>query len=127
MSNNRSVNNIVKFMFTFQNTIKLYHWQTKVYARHIAADNLVSKMTELIDQFVEIYIGKMGRLTTAQTLEIEIKTHTDKTIINYLKQARTFLTDQLPKSFHKNDLDLMNVRDEMLAHINQVLYLFTLE
>ena len=127
MTPQRNVSNVVKFMFSFQNTVKLYHWQTKVYARHIAADNLLVKMSELIDQFIEIYVGKKGRLTTSRLLDIEVKTNTDSSIIDYLKHVRTFLTDQLPKIFHKDDMDLLNVRDEMLAHVNQALYLFQLK
>ena len=117
----------IQFMFQFQHTVKLYHWQTKVYARHIAADHLLNKMTDLIDQYIEIYIGKNGRLEAIRKMDLEIRMHTDASIIKYLEECRGFLTDILPKYFGKNDTDLVNIRDEMLVHINQALYLFTLE
>ena len=114
---------IIQFMFQFQHTVKLYHWQTKVYARHIAADDLLNKMTDLIDQYIEVYIGKKGRLDGIRKMDLEIRMHTDASIIKYLEKCRGFLTDILPK----NDSDLVSIRDEMLVHINQALYLFTLK
>lgn len=114
-------------MFQFQHTVKLYHWQTKVYARHIAADHLLNKMSDLIDQYIEIYIGKNGRLEAVRKMDLEIRMHTDASIIKYLEGCRGFLTDVLPKHFGKKDSDFENIRDEMLVHINQALYLFTLE
>ncbi len=116
---------IIQFMFQFQHTVKLYHWQTKVYARHIAADHLLNKMTDLIDQYIEIYIGKKGRLDAIRKMDLEVRMHTDVSIIKYLEGCRGFLTDVLPKHLGKNDSDLVNIRDEMLVHINQALYLFT--
>ena len=114
---------IIQFMFQFQHTVKLYHWQTKIYARHIASDHLLNKMADLIDQYIEIYIGKNGRLDAVRKMDLVIHMHTDASIIKYLEECRKFLTKELPKQ----DSDLVNIRDEMLVHINQTLYLFTLE
>jgi hypothetical protein len=37
-----------------------------------------------------------------------------------------WLTHQLPKYLKKDDTDLLNIRDEILAHLNQARFLFTL-
>ena len=36
------------------------------------------------------------------------------------------LIEEVPKGLKKTDTDLINIRDEMLAELNQLLYLFTL-
>ena len=51
----------IHFFLQLRNQIKLYHWQTRVYARHIATDQILEKLEKNIDSFVEIYIGKYGR------------------------------------------------------------------
>ena len=43
------------------NTIKVYHWSTLSYPTHKATDELYIKLTELVDSFIEIYIGHCSR------------------------------------------------------------------
>lgn len=49
---------IVASMLTIRNQIKLYHWQTKSFARHKATDDLTAALDLAIDNFVEVYMGK---------------------------------------------------------------------
>ena len=42
--------------------IKLLHWQTKSYARHKAYDDIYHSLGDLVDKFVEMYMGKYGRV-----------------------------------------------------------------
>ena len=51
-----------KFFFSIQINLKLYHWQTNSYARHIATDSILTKIDPLIDTFIEIYQGKFGKI-----------------------------------------------------------------
>jgi len=43
-----------------------------------------------------------------------------------LKQAVAWMTVKLPALLNNTDTDLLNIRDEILADLNQTLYLFTL-
>lgn len=43
-------------MVQFQNQVRIYHWQTKSYARHMAFGKTYDALGDLIDSFVEIYI-----------------------------------------------------------------------
>ena len=43
---------IVHLMMTLRDQVKLYHWQTMNYPRHIATNDLVTKLDTNIDQFV---------------------------------------------------------------------------
>lgn len=118
---------IVKVMLTLRNQVKIYHWETKVFSRHKATDDLVDKLDDNIDKFVEVYIGKYGRPTlTTKTGTIRIHNFTDRMAPLFLKAATEWLTNNLPALLKKEDTDLLNIRDEILADLNQTLYLFTL-
>jgi hypothetical protein len=51
----------VNFFFGMREQIKLYHWQTKMYSRHKATDEVLEKLDKLIDMFVEVWMGKYLR------------------------------------------------------------------
>jgi hypothetical protein len=55
------MSNIIRFFFDLHVNLKLYHWQTTSYARHIASDKAVDKIIERADRFIEVYIGKYNR------------------------------------------------------------------
>ena len=49
---------IVRYMLQMLITIKLYHWNTLSFSVHKATDDLYGVLNTLIDQFVEILLGK---------------------------------------------------------------------
>ena len=118
----------IHFLLTLRNQLKLYHWQTKIYARHIAVDKILTDLDTQIDSFVEIYIGKYGRpkLTGAQAT-LKIHNLTDAGAVALCKSAANHMQKQLVKGLKEDDSDLINIRDEMLGQMHQLLYLFTLK
>jgi hypothetical protein len=117
---------LVHFVLDLQANMKLYHWMTKSFARHKASDNLVDKISELGDQFVEVYIGKYGRPTLAKKdTNIRLTKYDDNSVVKYLDNSIDFLVKELPKFLKKDDMDLLNIRDEMVGALNQTKYLFT--
>lgn len=117
---------IVHLMMTLRDQIKLYHWQTMAYPRHIATNDLVTKLDANIDQFVEVYIGKYGRpKLSGKTSTIHLRNHNDKEAVSLLREAIAWLTTDLNKYLKKGDTDLFNIRDTIVADLNQTLYLFT--
>jgi hypothetical protein len=120
---------IVKILLDIQHKIKLYHWSTKIYSRHIASDNLHKRLVDLTDSFIEKYIARYSRdVLKIKNDQINLKTFTDKEMQVFLeKDVKDFLINVIPKHIHPSkDTDLINIRDEMLAEINQALYLFSL-
>ena len=118
---------IVNLMMTLRDQIKLYHWQTMNYPRHIATNDLVAKLDTNIDQFVEVYIGRYGRPKLAgKTGSIHLRNHSDKEAQNMIKEMVSWLESELPKKLKKTDTELFNIRDTILQDLNQTLYLFTL-
>jgi hypothetical protein len=105
------------------NCVKLYHWRTYSYAQHIATDSLYEKLNGHVDQFVEVLLGKL------KTRVSNIKIHcpeipTKQKFIQIIQKYITFL-DSMDKTF-ATDSDLLNIRDEIKADLNQLMYLFTL-
>jgi hypothetical protein len=107
--------------------IKLYHWQTKSYPRHKATDNVIESLDASIDKYVEVYMGKYGRMKmNSSTASISVKNLSESSVINFIKRCILYLNNDLVKKLKETDTDLINVRDEMLGELNQLLYLFTL-
>lgn len=120
---------LINFFFNLQVKLKLYHWNTTSFSRHKASDELYGKIQELSDQFVEVFIGKYGRIKVTEPHSgIKITSMNDSTIVHFLRKQIEFLSKDIYKHINpESDTDLVNIRDELLACINQTLYLFTLE
>jgi hypothetical protein len=108
--------------------IKLYHWKTRSYAQHKATDELHEKLSEQIDKFVEVLLGKdESRIKMLEKridlVDSSVDTDFNKRIYDY----REFLIDINVYFDSKRDSDLLNIRDEMLGAINQFLYLMTFD
>ena len=117
----------VNFFFQMREQIKLYHWQTKMYSRHKATDTVIDSLDEHIDKYVEVYMGKYGRpKMTSRNNTIKVQNLTETTIVKFIRQCIAVLNTSLVKGLKPFDTDLVNLRDEMLADLNQLLYLFTL-
>lgn len=116
---------IVTHLLLIRNQIKLYHWQTGSFARHKATDDLTAALDLSIDTFVEVYMGKYGRPTVSGS--IELHNFSESAAKTFVAKERVFLEKDLPSKISKSDTDLLNIRDEILAELNKVLYLFTLQ
>lgn len=117
----------VQFFFTMREQIKLYHWQTKVYSRHKATDAVIDALDTSIDTYVEVYMGKYGRMKmNSTTASVSVKNLSESSVINFIKRCIAYLTSELVRKLKDTDTDLVNIRDEMLAELNQLLYLFSL-
>jgi hypothetical protein len=117
----------VQFFFQMREQIKLYHWQTKSYPRHKATDAVITALDESIDKYVEVFMGKYGRpRMTARNNSIRVTNLSETGILKFIKGCIAYLVKDLTKKLKPQDTDLVNLRDEMLAELNQLLYLFTL-
>jgi hypothetical protein len=118
------------------NTIKIYHWSTLSYPTHKATDELHSKLSELIDSFIEIYIGHLSRRGGGAGAGIPVFKRGAASTISFCecKSLEVFckkldgyiifmegLTERL-----NGYTDLVNIRDEMVGAVAQALYLLRL-
>ena len=117
---------IVNLMMTLRDQVKLYHWQTLNYPRHIATNDLIPKLDTNIDQFIEVYVGKYGRpKLSGKTSSIYLRNHSDKEATKMIQDAIQWLTVNLTKKLKSTDTDLLSIRDVIVADLNQTLYLFS--
>jgi len=118
------INKIVSLFFRLNLTMKLYHWNTPSYSRHKSSDEFIDKLLELTDNFVEVFIGRYNVKPILENVKIETEYLPEDKITEYLVKTRTNL-ENFDKLFQ--DSELLNIRDEILALINQTSYLFRLK
>ena len=124
MKNSTSGGDIVSTLLTIRNQVKLYHWQTKSFADHKATDDLTAALDLAIDKFVEVYMGKYGRPKMSKG--IKLHNFNGNAARQFVSKQTLYLINVLPRKIKKNDSDLLNIRDEILAELNKIRYLFTL-
>jgi len=124
-TNKYSHANLVLMFLRMLNTVKLYHWKTTSHSQHKATDELYTNLNESIDSFVEIMLGKDGsrvNLTSVKSIPLH-----DYTNLSDFKQEVDMYKEYLInlQVNTKKDTDLLNIRDEILGHLNQFTYLLT--
>lgn len=126
--------NVIPTFMHMLNTVKLYHWKTTSYSTHKATDQLYSDLNEKIDEFVEILLGKpnitiqkRNALLNVTTIKLHQYNNNDD-FKKQIEQYKIFLMKfSTNKAFNvPANSDLINKRDELLALLNQFLYLLTL-
>lgn len=120
-------NDFVSRVFEVQNQVRLWHYQTKAFSRHLAFGEFYSSFSDLTDKFIEVYIGKKNDVY----LDDEQK-YTE--IFNLDEVDVDSWHDELESDFqiYKEDLgpmdsELNNILDETLAVINMLKYKLLLE
>ena len=114
-----------QFFIQLQEQFRVLHWETKSYARHKAYGEIYDTLDDLVDKFMETYMGKYGR-PKFDSVNIELKTMKNVKINDFIGEAINFLNG-LTEQLSEKDTDLLNIRDEILATVHQTLYLFTLQ
>jgi hypothetical protein len=108
------------------NQLKIYHWQTKSYAEHKAFGNAYEVLDDLIDTFVETYMGKFGVPKARLKFDIEADNYDE----NHTQFVKDFISSLLVMRSELNpdtDTELQNILDEMTAELEKLLYLLTLK
>jgi len=121
-----SGNIILTAFLSAQNQFKIFHWQTTSPSQHKAFGETYDNLSEHIDEFIEIYMGKYGRITASKTFDITLGNITEKPV-EYVDKVIRFLVEAIPANLDAKDTDLLNIRDEMLGDLNQLKYLLTLK
>lgn len=125
-----SIAYISQVFFQILTSLKIYHWKTLKYSRHVASGNLESELNNLFDKFIETLQGYNNqRINFTTELSLKLENQDDDSIIELLNDFKNWLIEKLPSYLQPNPKhsDLLNIRDEILGHINQTLYLFTLQ
>jgi hypothetical protein len=119
-------NTVIINLLMAQNQMKIFHWQTESYAQHKAFGKVYDNLSGLIDDFVEVCMGKHGRPSFQGEFNIplfDFNTVSDDDSVN---SVVLFLLSFSQLYNPETDSDLLNIRDEMLAEMNRLKYLLTL-
>ena len=117
----------VHFLFTLRTQLKLHHWQTHEFSTHKATDEILLKLDDLIDEYVETYMGEYGRPSvTKGTGIIQIKNLSEKAVVSFVKEAIVHLQTKFVKGYKASDTALLTVRDEMIGALQKLLYFLSL-
>ena len=108
-----------------QQQLRIFHWQTESYAQHKAFGKAYEEFDDLIDTFVEAYIGKYGKVKAKLTYNIELDNLTDN-YMTYINDYITYLISLNNELDSSKDSDLLNIRDGMLTVLNRLKYLLSL-
>jgi len=108
------------------NQIRLFHWKTTSYARHKATDEYMETVNPIIDNIIEsLQGGREKRICDSFTSTYQ--NLTEANVMSYLKNYRKWLEINMPGLLYKSESDILNLRDELLAALKRLIYLFTLK
>ena len=117
---------ITKFL-TLHNQLKVYHFQSDSYAQHQAFGGAYNEFTDLIDTFIEEFMGQYSRIMNKDGFKVELYNITDKDPDKFIEEYISFLVTELPKGLKETYTNLLNIRDEMLSELQKLKYLLTLK
>ena len=106
---------IASKLIEIQVQLKFFHWQTKSYARHQAYGMAYDSLDDLIDNFVEVFMGKYGRVPA---MPMKVFNRNEKDVMTFIDETVAFLIALSNGLDSEKDSDLLNIRDEMLALFN---------
>lgn len=118
--------NVISPLIQFQQQLRIFHWQTRSFAEHEAFGKTYEVMDDLIDTFVETYMGRFGRSVPNLTFHILLEPLSSDDVVD--KSLNSF-TDYLKNMEIEisGETDLLNIRDEMLGAVHKLNYLLTLK
>lgn len=118
--------NFVTILLQLQNQLRIYHWQTESYSAHKALGNAYESLDDLIDTFIEEFMGKYGKIRSEKGFEFSLKNIDESDINDAINTAIEFLSKDLQGILKEEDTNLLNVRDEILGELQKLKYLLTL-
>jgi len=113
-------------LIEMEQQLRILHWQTKSFARHEAYGKIYNNLGELIDTFMEAYMGEYGRFELSSG-NIQLRNLDELNIATTMDEYRDFLLSFNNKFDPTKDSDLLNLRDELLTDVKKLKYLLTLK
>jgi hypothetical protein len=117
-------NNVIQQFMEMINTIKLYHWKTHSFPEHKNTDELHSSLNEHVDRFVEVMLGKYGGRIQKKDFQFKCVNYSSTEEFRRYIQKKVQYLNSFNVLF-KDQSDLLNIRDEMVADLNKFFYLLS--
>ena len=119
-----SMGDFVLRYLQFYNQLNVFHWQTVDFAQHKAFDEVAEEIEELMDGFVESYQGIFGRFVLEGPSLGLMNYGGDQPVETFATVYHDYL-----QSVHDvtGSSELTNILEEMVALVDKLLYLLTLD
>ena len=117
--------NVITPLVQFQQQIRIFHWQSDTYAQHKAFGKLYESLDDLVDTFIETYMGIFGKSKPTNQFKFVLEPFFEENVTSILNEFDGYLKDM---SYELEDhTDLLNIRDSILGEVNKLRYLLTLK
>lgn len=119
--------NLALSLFAIRDQAHMFHWQTKAYSRHMAFGEFYDSFIDKVDELMENIMGKMSSPTLSQGT-ITISGYSDSTVADFIQAAKKVFEVQMPQVVpSEGNGEIYNIAEELVAQINKLSYLLTLE
>ena len=116
---------IIEYFLGLLGQIKLFHWATMSYAQHKALDDLHGKLSEKVDDFIEVFVGKFKK-QPFKNFKINMDATSDVSKIDkFLESERENIRKMHTQL--KASSELQNILDEIMSEFNRAIYLCNLK
>ncbi len=104
---------------------KMFHYRTKHFSTHKTIDDFFEKFIDLSDKFLESWQGKHDTRIkfNGEFVSLKVPVITDENWKSVMNENMEFLKSTL--SQYEKSSELLNIRDEMVALIEQTKYLLS--
>jgi len=116
---------LVTNFLTVLGHLRVFHWQTKSYAEHMAFGKIYDSLEGLVDSFIEAYQGRHGRIIALKSFDFSIPNYAGSDPMKCADEWIKYL-DGLSKPLD-GETDLLNIRDSMVGELNILKYLLSLK
>jgi hypothetical protein len=118
--------NLFEYFLGLIGQIKLFHFSTMKYSTHKTLDDFHEGLSDLIDKLLEVYIGRYNK-QPLEIFEITMKATSDvSNLKSYLNTEREVIRGIRIKTF-KNNSEIQNIIDEIIALFDRTIYLCNLD
>ena len=106
--------------------LKLFHWETFSFAQHEAFDKIGKDLNKNFDKLIETLLGKY-RNFEYRNISIELLPYSIENILKQINNYINFFNQKECPIINKQDSDAQNIVEEIVADLNKLKCLSTLE
>lgn len=122
----RSISLLAMNGLSIRDQIHVFHWQTEIGDQHSALGDFYDSFLEQLDGLMEVVMGKYGRFsvksvgTPAPLVDLK-DVNVEELVSKYVSVFESYKAETF-----KNDPEIVNILDEIIASIQKLKYLLTM-
>lgn len=128
MNNNKNAYTLITAGFQYRDMFHLLHLQTSSFAAHDALGTLYDEYLDKLDELIECYQGKYGKITLPAAVMIQLEESSSMNPTTIIRQAYSYFSSDIYKMaiLTDRDTDLKQIADDILNILNRAAYRLTL-